>query len=254
MFAQIMSLPSDWNFTIDGLCSVVKEGRDAIYTTIKELREAGYCFYEQRREKGKIVGSDYTFYEEPYTGKPYTENPDTAKPDMEKPYTAEPYTENPTQINKEYNKIHKEISSTEDENIKSEDTIVKANKKSTAIRKVSSVKKTLQERQHDFGISLTPYLQENGGQYTKEMIRDFYNYWSEPNQAQTKMRWEMQKTWETSRRLITWANNNNKFEKNNNYGRETITDKMRRTAEDANEFINRIRAQREANLGNGDSK
>ena len=36
------------------------------------------------------------------------------------------------------------------------------------------------------------------------MIRAFFDYWSEPNKAKTKMRYEMQKTWDVSGRLRTW--------------------------------------------------
>ena len=36
------------------------------------------------------------------------------------------------------------------------------------------------------------------------MITDFYAYWSEPD-AKYKMRYELEKTWEISRRLNTWV-------------------------------------------------
>lgn len=38
------------------------------------------------------------------------------------------------------------------------------------------------------------------------MLRAFFDYWSEPNREKTKMRFEQQKTWDTKRRLSTWAN------------------------------------------------
>lgn len=98
LMALVMSLPPNWDFTIRGLISIVREGRDAIYASIKELRQYGYCdVIVCRDERGKLLGNDYVFYEEPqlaegndspYTEKPYTENPDT---------------DNPTQINKEEN-------------------------------------------------------------------------------------------------------------------------------------------------------
>ena len=39
------------------------------------------------------------------------------------------------------------------------------------------------------------------------MIRAFFNYWSELNKSETRMRCEMQKTWEVGLRLATWAKN-----------------------------------------------
>lgn len=52
-------------------------------------------------------------------------------------------------------------------------------------------------------------------EYPQDLLIDFYNYWSEPNRSNTKMRFELQKTWQTKRRLVTWAKND--F---NNYGKQ----------------------------------
>lgn len=41
--------------------------------------------------------------------------------------------------------------------------------------------------------------------YGQQMIERFYLYWSEPNKSKSKMRWEMEKTWDLGRRLNTWA-------------------------------------------------
>lgn len=56
-------------------------------------------------------------------------------------------------------------------------------------------------RKKDFHDSLVPYV----ATYGREMIRDFYAYWSELNRSGTKMRCELQPTWELGRRLSTWA-------------------------------------------------
>ena len=60
---------------------------------------------------------------------------------------------------------------------------------------------TIELRKEKFGESLIPFVEK----YGKAMIRAFFDYWTEPNRSQTKMRFELQKTWETSRRLATWA-------------------------------------------------
>lgn len=44
-------------------------------------------------------------------------------------------------------------------------------------------------------------------------IEKFVNYWTESAQSGTKMRWEMQKTFEVPRRLATWFANADKFKK-----------------------------------------
>ena len=43
--------------------------------------------------------------------------------------------------------------------------------------------------------------------YPDELKNDFFDYWSEPNKSNTKMRFEMQKTWNLNLRLKRWANN-----------------------------------------------
>lgn len=116
LIALVMSLPSNWDFTIRGLITIVKEGRDAIYASIKELKQYGYCdVVVCRDERGKLIGNDYVFYEEPHfandNDSPYTENTDMDSPCTEKPYTDNPDTENPPQINKEDNKVNNNISS-----------------------------------------------------------------------------------------------------------------------------------------------
>ena len=68
-------------------------------------------------------------------------------------------------------------------------------------------KKSLETRQNDFALTLKPFV----NQYGREMIIEFFRYWSEPNQTKKKMRFELQKTWDAERRLITWSNNNKKF-------------------------------------------
>ena len=48
--------------------------------------------------------------------------------------------------------------------------------------------------------------------YPKEMLQEFYDYWSEPSKT-GKLRKDMQKTWCTSRRLKTWAKRSKQYKK-----------------------------------------
>lgn len=57
------------------------------------------------------------------------------------------------------------------------------------------------------------------GTYPDTMLNDFYAYWSESNKSFTKMRFELQSTFEIGRRLATWAKRSN-----NRYGTKQITD------------------------------
>jgi hypothetical protein len=59
----------------------------------------------------------------------------------------------------------------------------------------------IEERKLKFASELKHYILKFGHQ----TIRDFYSYWTEPNKSGTKFRMELEKTWDTERRLTTWA-------------------------------------------------
>lgn len=84
-------------------------------------------------------------------------------------------------------------------------------KKDERLKKLDAAKAAALKRKKEFGKSLEPYLP----MYGKEMLRAFYNYWTEMNRTQTKMRFDGESTWELPKRLATWA----KREKN--YGKTT---------------------------------
>ena len=46
-------------------------------------------------------------------------------------------------------------------------------------------------------------------------ISEFINYWTEKNKSETKMKWEMQQTFQISKRLLTWKRNSKSNFKNN---------------------------------------
>ena len=59
---------------------------------------------------------------------------------------------------------------------------------------------SLSDRQKDFRNELAPYASI----YPADVLRSFYDYWSEPNRTKSKMRLELEKTWDTARRLARW--------------------------------------------------
>ena len=77
---------------------------------------------------------------------------------------------------------------------------IKENSTNVESKKAAAKAATL-SRKNVFYQSLVSYV----GQYPKEMIRAFFDYWSELNKSETKMRYELEKTWETAKRLATWA-------------------------------------------------
>ena len=83
------------------------------------------------------------------------------------------------------------------------------------IRKKEKVvsKLSLTERQQFFYEELKEYTSK----HHKNTLRAFYDYWSEPNQTKTKMRCEMEKTWDTSRRLSNWERREKAMPVKNNF-------------------------------------
>lgn len=82
-------------------------------------------------------------------------------------------------------------------------------------------------RKENFGRSLIPYVDK----YGKEMIREFFEYWTEMNKSKSKMRFEQQPTWETSKRLATWA------KRDKNYAKDTGRHEGRRRSHDVSSDV-----------------
>lgn len=90
LLSLMLSLPDDWDYSIAGLCTLSKDGKDSIMNALAELEEFGFLTRSKvTDDKGRFAGYDYDIYENPQTEKPYAENPNTDKPN----------TENPPQLN-----------------------------------------------------------------------------------------------------------------------------------------------------------
>ena len=64
LYALVMSLPDDWDFSLKGICELSKENYTAVNNAIKELIDAGYCQRGRVYDNGKISGFEYYFFEE----------------------------------------------------------------------------------------------------------------------------------------------------------------------------------------------
>ena len=84
-------------------------------------------------------------------------------------------------------------------------------------KSIEQKRRLLEVHRGEFYNSLVPFVQ----MYGKEMVRDFFDYWSEPNKGKTQMRYEMQPTWCLAMRLATWN------KRKRNYVRKSTTDEKR---------------------------
>ena len=99
LLSQMLSLPEDWDYTLQGLAQINKESIDAIREAVRELERAGYIKRSRERdERGCLRGTVYTIYEQPHA-EPTPEEPTQEKPTLEKPMLDLPTLENPMQLN-----------------------------------------------------------------------------------------------------------------------------------------------------------
>lgn len=92
----------------------------------------------------------------------------------------------------------------------------------------------IETRKENFAKSLVPYVEI----YGKYMIKQFYEYWTETNKSKTKMRFEQQPTWETAKRLATWARRSESYGNRQINGAASTHEQRRdEAAELVNEFI-----------------
>ncbi len=112
LLSLILSLPEDWDYTLDGLATLCRDGKDSVRTALNELEEFGYMETARvRDEKGRLRGTEYVVREKPTSNPPEKENlnpgeadtddgmpeePVAEKPTLEKPVLEKPMLENPT--------------------------------------------------------------------------------------------------------------------------------------------------------------
>lgn len=93
-------------------------------------------------------------------------------------------------------------------NIKEKNTSKDILKKKSRITAVSL---SFEQRKDIFIEQVAPYTETYGA----SMVGDFIAYWTEPNHSQTKMRYELERTWDVERRLSTWEKKEAQFGKPN---------------------------------------
>ena len=61
LLSQILSLPEEWDFTLQGLAYINQEQLDAIRQAVHELERAGYIVRARERDnRGRLCGTEYS--------------------------------------------------------------------------------------------------------------------------------------------------------------------------------------------------
>lgn len=106
LLSLMLSLPDDWNYSVSGLVTLSKDGKDSVMSALAELEKFGYLKRERVvNEKGQFAGIEYNIFEEPQQEKPIAEKPILEKQKAEKPIAENRPLLNTNSINYLFNKI-----------------------------------------------------------------------------------------------------------------------------------------------------
>lgn len=98
VLCQMLSLPDNWEYSVEGLATRFSDGKASIRSAVTELEQYGYLVRKQMKKGGKYAGMDYMIYANPgnapNTDFPFAEN-QTAEIQTAEIQTAE----NRTQLN-----------------------------------------------------------------------------------------------------------------------------------------------------------
>ena len=116
LLSLMLSLPDTWNYSISGLASLSKDGKDSVMSALAELEAFGYLRRERVvNDKGQFSGVQYDIYEQPQTPNPNAVKPISAKSNKEKANAEEPALSNTYLIKYLENKLCNELNTNDEE-------------------------------------------------------------------------------------------------------------------------------------------
>lgn len=74
MLCRMLSLPNEWEFSVEGLATLSTDGVSAVRSQLNELEEHGYLTRNYVRGEGKYSGIEYVVSEVPMCDFPKSEN------------------------------------------------------------------------------------------------------------------------------------------------------------------------------------
>lgn len=86
LLSLMLSLPDDWNYSIAGLVSLSKDGKDSVMAALAELEKFGYLTrHRTTNSKGQFSGVEYNIFEQPQPKDPVAEKQNEENQNAEKP-------------------------------------------------------------------------------------------------------------------------------------------------------------------------
>lgn len=199
LYAYLNSKPDNWDFSVEGISAQVKEGIDSVRAGIHELEKFGYLKRIKHQNEKGFWEIDYMLFE-----CPAEEESSLGKSNE---------GEHPKQYKKEYTK--KEYNTKEKyikENPPSDSSPINQVTDKPEEHKEgggggpAAAKSDVEKAKDYLKESMLPYKDK----YSREMLNEFFLYWTEGSQKNNKIRYQDEKFFDVGRRLATWANNNKK--------------------------------------------
>lgn len=114
LLCKMLSLPENWDYSIQGLVSICKESDTAVKSTLSELKEFGYLEINKLQAESGLFKYEYVVYEQPKDiNSPEGGFPPLDKPPTDNPTVDEPTMENHIQLNT--NKLNTDLSNTQNQ-------------------------------------------------------------------------------------------------------------------------------------------
>lgn len=86
MLLTLLSLPPDWDFTVEGMTKILPDGRERIRTAMNNLKRYGYVRQAQgRREDGSFDSGYMEIYHKPFDVSGVNDKPSSFLPSSENP-------------------------------------------------------------------------------------------------------------------------------------------------------------------------
>ena len=85
LLCQMLSLPNEWSFSIEGLTRLANDGKASVQSALAELKEAGYFYRVQKRSGNRISGIEYVVSEVKFADSQHLENQHLENQDIENP-------------------------------------------------------------------------------------------------------------------------------------------------------------------------
>ena len=107
LLSKILSLPKDWDYSLNGLTAICKDGISSIRSQLKELETNGYLTRTRYQDEKGLFRYKYTIYILPRSEWLKMQNyPHIGFPYTDEPHMDSPHTDNHTQINTNNKKIN----------------------------------------------------------------------------------------------------------------------------------------------------